>query len=111
MRGWLEDHVMFVRDPTNQELVHDPALVVRAIRARGVVHLDCDDVATVAAALGLAVGLRARFVVAAFRDRAYRHVWTELGDPRGGRWIEMDITRPAQGLTSVPVTRLFRREV
>jgi transglutaminase-like putative cysteine protease len=113
IRGWLDDHIVFLRDPTNQELVHDPVVLVRSILAKGVVHVDCDDVATLAAALGLSVGLRARFVIVGFKGMAgaYRHVWTELSDPRRERWIEMDITRPAQGLGGLPITRIFRREV
>jgi transglutaminase-like putative cysteine protease len=107
LRNWIEDHSVFIRDPQGTELLHDPALMVRSILTSGVIHVDCDDIAILAAALGVAVGLRARFVVVGFRDpRApFRHVWAELQDPRGGPWRELDITRPAQGLSGLAVAR------
>ncbi len=65
-------------------------------------HVDCDDAAILAAGLGKAVGLLARFVLVGFRSsRApFSHVWTELRSPTGGPWVEMDVTRSVQRLPS-----------
>lgn len=113
IRAWVEDHTTFLRDPRGAELLHDPALMVCSILTHGNIHVDCDDVAMLAAALGMAVGLRARFTVVGFNSPAspFRHVWTDLSDPRAERWIEMDVTRPAQGLDGVRVSRISHREV
>lgn len=114
IRAWVEDHTVFLRDPFGVELLHDPAVLVVAILTKGLVHVDCDDVAMLAAALGMAAGLRARFTVVGFDSpkSPFRHVWTDLSDPRGTpRWIEMDVTRPAQGLDGLPISRVAHREI
>lgn len=100
IRAWLEDHVAFLRDPDGVEMLHGPAWQVRRALTQGVVYVDCDDVAVLAAALGKAAGLKARFVVVGFGSpkAPFRHVWTELAAPGSRHWIECDITRPAQGL-------------
>jgi transglutaminase-like putative cysteine protease len=97
---WLGSHVEFLRDPRGVEYLTDPAKLLRGGYARGVVQGDCDDVAMLAAALGMAVGLRARFVVLGRHPwpDGFEHVYTMLGDPSGRRWLELDPTRPFQGI-------------
>jgi transglutaminase-like putative cysteine protease len=106
IRQWLEDHVEFIRDPDRVELLQDPVATLNAIVQCDRIAMDCDDVAMLGAAMGRAVGLRARFIVAAFRSpRApYQHVWSELSDSRQREWVDLDITRNAQAL-NIPVTR------
>jgi hypothetical protein len=110
IRGWIDSHTEFLRDPDGVEMLHGPAWQVEQIRRNGVVRLDCDDVAMLSAALGKSIGLRARFVVLAFGG-AYRHVFTELS-PRGGQpaWLDMDVTRDSQTLPP-RVTRAFAKDV
>ncbi len=112
IRSWLQDHTSFLRDPHGTEALHDPKMLLRTILTGNIAHVDCDDVAMLAAALGLAIGLRARFVLLAFGTPSspFRHVFAELGDPSTGRWYEMDITRPAQDLPQRP-TRAQATEV
>lgn len=112
IRSFLEDHTSFLRDPHGTEALHDPKMLLRTILTGHIAYVDCDDVAMLAAALGLAIGLRARFVLLAFGTPTspFRHVFAELGDPRTGRWYEMDITRPAQDLPQRP-TRVQALEV
>lgn len=102
IRRWLAINVEFRRDPTDTELLYSPARMVKILTERGPpLYIDCDDVATLAAALGGAVGLRARFQVVGFLSpRApYRHVWTDLRDPANrGPWVQTDVTRRAQSL-------------
>lgn len=107
IRDWLENHTQFLRDPHGVEMLHGPVWQVQQIQKNGVVQVDCDDVAMLAAALGKSVGLRARFVVVGFDNpkAPYRHVWAELGPPNVPAWVDMDITRPAQGL---PFDRIAR---
>jgi len=88
-------------------------LVQRSAGQRGVAQVDCDDVAMLGAALGKAVGLRARFVAVAFGPRGapYRHVWAELGPRTNNVWLDMDTTRPAQGLPMHLISRVMTKDV
>lgn len=113
LRAWLEQSILFQRDPYQIEALHAPDAVLRAILTRGTASLDCDDVAILAAALGITLGLRARFVAVGFggsRD-SFRHVWADLADPRRPGWVDCDITRPAQGLSGVAISRTLTMEV
>lgn len=113
IRDYLQNYTEFLRDPDGVEMLHGPVWQLQQIRQRGVVQVDCDDVAMLSAALGKSVGLRARFVVVAFDrpDAPYRHVWAELS-PRGvPQWIDMDVTRPAQGLPFNRISRVLYRDV
>ena len=109
IRDWVEDHVEFVRDPDRGEMLHGPVWQINQIRQHDVVYVDCDDVAMLAAALGRAIGLRARFVVVAFgRNAPYRHVWTELAPPNKNVWIDVDITRTAHTLGYNQIKRALK---
>ena len=101
IRDWLDAHTEFLRDPNGVELLEGPAWTARRILTHGRAYLDCDAVATLGAALGKSIGLRARFIAAAFGGpkSPFRHVWTELGMPVARpQWVDLDVTRPAQGL-------------
>lgn len=107
LRGWL-GRVHYLDDPADGELVRDPVILARRVLAVGFAYGDCDDVATLAAAVGLAGGYRVRFVVVGFGDH-FEHVWTEIEE--GGRWREMDTTRPAIVPGTLQVTRELIAEV
>lgn len=94
LRSWLAAHVRYADDPPGVELVQAPRVQLARIRATGRTAGDCDDVAVLAAALGMALGYRARYVVVSFGPWPYEHVWTELRAPGAG-WLELDTTRPA----------------
>ncbi len=114
IREWVEMHSEFLRDPDRVEMLHGPAWQVGRILTTGQVALDCDDIAMLTAALGKAVGLRARFVVVGFDDpRApFRHVWAELSQRTPPmEWVEMDLTRPAQGIAVNRIRRAFAIDV
>lgn len=99
---FLDQRVHFLPDPTLAEALHDPLEVLAEIAQHGIARVDCDDVATFAAALGLSVGLKPQFVIASFSPtRRYSHVWTEFVLPYG-RVVPVDPTRP---LTMPTVTR------
>ncbi|MCP4899825.1 MAG: hypothetical protein GY906_22895 [bacterium] len=100
VREWLAEHLHFQRDPQGTELLHGVPLQLATIAKVGTADYDCDDAAILAAALGKAVGLKARFQVVGFGSpRApFRHVFTELRSPQGGPWVEQDVTRSAQQL-------------
>lgn len=110
IREYLEERVAFVPDPLGVELLKSPVYMLREIDADGRATGDCDDVAILGAALGLAVGLPARFVLLAFTPGApYEHVYTEL-QTEGG-WLELDTTRPHQLPSGLHIARTGHREV
>lgn len=113
IRDWLDVHTEFLRDPDGVEMLHGPAWQIQRVWTQGRVLVDCDDVAMLAAALGKAVGLRARFVVVGFdsRNAPFRHVWAELSPrSRQPQWVDMDVTRPSQGLPLNRIARSFTME-
>lgn len=117
IRDWIDTHTQFLADPSVAEALQLPADMVRTIEAQGFAQGDCDDVAILAAAMALTIGLRARFVVVAFgaggstgtAPAPFAHVWTELGDVQGRFWLAVDPTRPAIGMPVV--TRKVTQEV
>jgi hypothetical protein len=96
IRQWITSRVGFLRDPNGHELLHTPDLVMQLIRDNGTCDVDCDDVAMLAAAMGMSIGLRAQFqMIGEFGG--YSHVWTDLGAPFNiTEWVDLDITRPFQ---------------
>jgi len=107
IRRWIEPRVYFLADPTYAEALHAPEWSIRQILTRGTVGLDCDDVAMLAAAMGLSVGLRARFVMVGFSSPTapFRHIWTELAAIHRPRWVPVDPTRSVQGLGRYQIGR------
>jgi transglutaminase-like putative cysteine protease len=113
LNRWITERTYFLPDPTYSEALHEPAYLLHQILTRGNVGVDCDDVATLTAAMGLSIGLRARFVIAGFTspNAPFRHVWAELAGARSSVWVPIDPTRPVQILASLPITRLQAVEV
>lgn len=110
LHQWLVAHSWFTRDPAIAELLVTPWQQLADLTRRGILTYDCDDAAILAAALGGAVGLKARFVVVGFRSRnaPFRHIWTELAAPSGptrGQWVALDVTRRSQRLPRLEVRR------
>ena len=109
LRARLYDAYRFVADPV-AETIYAPELLVRLLESDGSIEGDCDDVATLAAALGLAAGLPASFVVVAEdtgeRVPPFSHVFAVLhpkaGIDGGAVEVDVDLSRPA---TTVPVAR------
>lgn len=109
LRSWLLAHTQFQADPATVELVRTPLEQLTRIARTGVMRGDCDDVAVLGAALALALGLRARFVVLGFgaANAPYQHVYAEAVTPDGGV-VDFDVTRTAA--TQAP-SRVARMEV
>lgn len=95
LRQWLAAHLQFTPDPRDVETVRTPYEQLRQIDERGVMYGDCDDAATLVAALAKAVGQRVRFVVIGFQTATapYQHVYAEMATPDG--WGDFDVTRTA----------------
>lgn len=93
LRAWIAAHTEFQPDPEATELLRAPELMIRAAQTYGVARGDCDDVAMLAAALSLAAGYGARYVVLDF-GWGWEHVYTVTETVDGP--VEMDTTAPAQ---------------
>lgn len=109
LRAFLDRRVSFTFDPLGVELIRTPRFMLREIAAQGSVAGDCDDVAVLGAALGLAVGFEARYVLIGLTaGQPYEHVFTELMTAQGP--YELDTTRPAQMPPGVEILRTGYRE-
>lgn len=111
IRAWVAARFRFVRDPLGVELLETPAFLLSRIERDGVVQGDCDDAATLTAALGMAVGIRATLHAVAFftKSAPFAHVFTVL-HPEPGAPVEMDITHVA-GKKRPPISRHLTRKV
>lgn len=110
IKDYLKEHFQFINDPRGVELLVAPGPMLDTISKRGIVAGDCDEAAILGAALGKAIGLRARFVLLGFTGRAgpYAHVFAIL---RGASsWVSLDVTKPLRG-PFPPVTRHTSVEV
>lgn len=109
IRAFLARTVRFRYDPPGVELIRTPRYLLRQIAADGRAEGDCDDVAVLGAALGMAVGLPARYVLLGFvPGEPFEHVYAELVTARGP--VELDTTRPAQMPPGLQVVRHAMRE-
>jgi len=101
IRNWILNNLIYVRDHNEAkrlfnlqkpdlELVKSPRAVLESKR------YDCDCIAAFIAAIGLALGIKSRFMAVAFHDRkitgpdGYSHVFAQFYDPSGNIWITID---------------------
>jgi transglutaminase-like putative cysteine protease len=92
IRDVLETRVRYVEDPPYLEYLQSPDQLLGQMTARGMVRGDCDDVAILAAFLGVAHGLPYKFRAVGFSpEGALLHVYTLLRRPGG--WAILDTTR------------------
>jgi hypothetical protein len=98
--------VRYMRDPRTVELVKTPEATL-ATRVG-----DCDDMATLLAALLLLAGFLVRFVTVGFRpDGSFTHVYVEAFEPRRQRWVALDPVagpRTAAMLAKAKTARIYR---
>lgn len=107
--SWLDGHFRYLSDPVGVELLRDPNGGIREIVAQGYTQGDCDEAAMLAATLGMANGIPARFRALAFytRNAPYTHVVCDLAGPAG--WVPIDITKPADmAIPPTPTRTLFQ---
>lgn len=97
VRAWLDAHWREVPDPYGVELVRSPEMLLTQYHTTTVMSGDCDDVATLAASLALALGLAPRYVAVSFGpSHIPSHVFAEIENPaHPGTWVDMDVLRPA----------------
>lgn len=103
LQSWVEQHFKFLRDPSGQELLRRPEYLLQRIQTQGFVQGDCDDVAQLVAALGIATGFPAEFCAVSFdpAGKSLSHVFTVLRLPTG-QPVQFDVTRPAKYQNRTP---------
>jgi transglutaminase-like putative cysteine protease len=102
---FLRRAVVFKRDAVALEHVRHPDQLALEIDAQGRTAGDCDDVATLGAALLRAMGVRPALVLASVRESgAFHHVL--FAADVAGRWVMLD---PQEGFYDAlpPLTRSY----
>lgn len=89
VRRFVRSRVGFVLEPI--EMLHPPDWMLHQIRIGQRPYGDCDDMAMIAAALLVAVGIPVRFAaVKPAGEEEFIHVFVEMFDK--GRWYAVDPT-------------------
>ena len=96
--NWLSRHITFKRDPNGLENVRHPDQLVTEIEEYGNTSGDCDDVATLGAALIRQCGLRPALIVVSVKPSgAYHHVTAAAQLPGG-----LSVVDPQEKMTKLP---------
>lgn len=104
LHAFVRDQIRYMKDPHNLELVQTPEVTLEL----GVG--DCDDKATLLAALLSASGHPAQFVAVSFDSGPFSHVLVET--QIGNRWIPLETIIPKDAGWFPPgVKRQYRRSV
>lgn len=76
---WVTQHIRYMRDPDGVELLKSPAQLLRTRSG------DCDDIATLLAAMFMAAGNPVQFALASFKPGrpVFSHVYVEVVTPHG----------------------------
>lgn len=76
---WVKQHVRYMRDPAGVEMLKTPRNLLSTRSG------DCDDIATLLAAMFMAAGNTVQFAIASFRagQPLYSHVFVEVMTPHG----------------------------
>lgn len=110
IRRWAKMRFRYVADPTSTELLSRPLYLLHKIKAQGFVQGDCDDAATLTAALLGGIGIAATLEAVAFDrpDAPFSHVFT-IASPRNGPPLEMDVSHPDDSPPRVFSRRITQR--
>lgn len=95
IRSWCKSHFRYVADPVHVDLLTTPQYDLEKIKKYGYFQGDCDDAATITAALCEAVGISCTLWAVAFISPTapFSHVFT-VANLRGGGVQEMDVSHP-----------------
>lgn len=98
LRAELAARIDYLADPavSDTETIRTPAAMLAELHATGRAQGDCDDVATLAAALCAALGMPAQLVALAWGG-FYGHVYAEALDPDTGHALGVDFDVTARG--------------
>lgn len=100
---WVKQHVLYTNDPYKTEYLTGPRRMIADIMQTGHAIGDCDEMSTLIAAMGKAVGLRPLFRVVGLGKR-FQHIYV-LGQVRDKKPIHLDCTRPLGSFNAPHVGR------
>lgn len=105
LRAWLRGAVVYTLDNPEYEHTREPREMLEQLAAEGVTYGDCDCISVLAAAVALAMGYTARFVVEGYAGRAepFAHIYTEAHAPGTFGWAQLDTVRDWLGDPPRPV--------
>lgn len=92
---FVRDSIRYVRDIRGVETIQTPEATLR-IKAG-----DCDDKATLSAALLESIGFKTRLMAVGFGGGTYSHVFTEV-ELMPGKWIPLECTVKNMGAGIMP---------
>ncbi|MHB8674561.1 MAG: transglutaminase-like domain-containing protein [Candidatus Limnocylindrales bacterium] len=85
IQSWVMHNIRYTRDPVNTETLKTPAALLESPQG------DCDDQATLVAALVMTIGFPARFVAIGVETPGiFEHVYTEA--KLGTVWLSVETT-------------------
>lgn len=89
IQRWVRQNIRYTRDPITTETLKTP----HALLESG--HGDCDDQATLVAALAMSIGFPARFIAIGLQmPGAFEHVYAEV--QLGTVWVSVETTEPVE---------------
>ena len=87
IQDWVRTNIRYTRDPLYAETLKLPHALLEARQG------DCDDQATLVAALSLSIGFKPRFVaIGTEQYGSFDHVYTEV--KLGTQWVSVETTEP-----------------
>jgi len=89
IQSWVKNNIRYTQDPVNAEMLKDPIALINDPFG------DCDDMATLVAALAMSIGFPARFVAIGTNEiGVFEHVYTEI--LLGTVWLSVETTEPVR---------------
>jgi len=91
VRNFVHEKCKYSNDALGVEQVQDPERICDQIIKYGTAVCDCDDIATLMAALCRQLGRETEFVIVGFgAPGSYSHVFVRVREPKTGSWIVLD---------------------
>ena len=103
IQKWVRANIRYTRDPITTETLKTPQALLESP------HGDCDDQATLVAALAMSIGFPARFVaIGCNQPEFFEHVYCEV--KLGTVWVSVETTEPVDiGWQPAPIcARMIR---
>lgn len=103
LQSWVQNCVIYIRDPVDVELVQTPEVTLKLMQG------DCDDQATLLAAMLMATGHPSRFVAIGMDGAPFSHVLVET--KIGETWVpaETILKKPLGWYPQNVTSRLIRK--
>lgn len=89
IQQWVKNNIRYTQDPVGAEMLKDPVALINDPFG------DCDDMATLVAALAMSIGFPSRFVAIGTSEvGVFEHVYAEV--LLGTVWLSVETTEPVR---------------